>query len=46
MHKAGYTYNDLKPENLLMNNTTKGELKITLIDFGFAQKFEDLDRTT
>ena len=34
-----YTYNDLKPENIMLCNSRDGSLKVTLVDFGFAQKY-------
>ena len=38
VHSAGYTYNDLKGENIMIDDSD-GELKIHLIDFGFASPF-------
>ena len=38
IHAAGYTYNDLKLENIML----KGN-KVKLIDFGFCQKYIDTD---
>ena len=37
VHKAGYTHNDLKPPNVMMNE----DFEPILIDFGFAQKYTD-----
>jgi serine/threonine protein kinase len=44
IHNAGYTYNDMKLDNILvgdhtMNNETLH--KIRLIDFGFANRYID-----
>ena len=35
------TYNDLKPDNIMLCNDRNGKLRVTLIDFGFAQKYVD-----
>ena len=44
VHSAGYTHNDLKPSNFMVDhvsNLIAGEgFKISLIDFGFARKFK------
>lgn len=37
----GYTYNDLKPENIMLNNDAHGKLKVTLTDFGLSTKYTD-----
>ena len=44
IHDAGYTYNDLKLDNILIGGYTQQERQlheIRLVDFGFAQKFVD-----
>ena len=41
VHQAGITYNDLKPDNIMLNNNSKGQVKVTLIDYGFANTFID-----
>ena len=39
LHESGRTHNDLKMENIMIND---GEFKqVTLIDFGFATKYVD-----
>ena len=38
---TGYTYNDIKPDNIMLCNDHNGKVKVTLIDFGFAQKLSD-----
>lgn len=43
MHEAGYVYNDLKPDNILLDyesNVTKSGKNVSLnvIDFGFSTK--------
>mmetsp|Transcript_3306 Transcript_3306/g.5492 ORF Transcript_3306/g.5492 Transcript_3306/m.5492 type:complete len:146 (+) Transcript_3306:282-719(+) len=44
IHYAGYTYNDLKLDNILVGNSQGGELnKLRLIDFGFAAKYRKSD---
>ena len=35
MHSAGYIHGDIKPDNIMLNEQNK----VTLIDFGFAEKF-------
>ena len=37
VHKAGYTHNDLKPPNIMLDENSEP----VLIDFGFAQKYQD-----
>jgi serine/threonine protein kinase len=37
LHSIGFTHNDIKPENVMIDS----ELKVTLIDLGFATKFKD-----
>lgn len=39
VHMAGRIYNDLKPENIMVNKGEDGELHVKLIDFGFASKY-------
>ena len=52
VHNSGYTYNDLKPDNILLgygeslpNNCTIGNCfennTIALVDFGFASEYRD-----
>ena len=36
IHKCGYTYNDLKLENVMISKGEQGRIKVNLIDFGFA----------
>jgi serine/threonine protein kinase len=36
---VGYTHNDIKPSNLMIDFQDDSTLKVTLIDFGFAKKF-------
>ena len=42
VHSALRTYNDLKPQNVMVQQNSKEEL-IFLIDFGFCQKFVTQD---
>ena len=46
VHRAKRTFNDLKPENIMITPPSKGDekLKVHLIDFGCADKF--IDETT
>ena len=39
VHTAHRTFNDLKPENIMINIQDDGSPKVFLIDFGFAAKF-------
>lgn len=46
VHKAGRTYNDIKPQNVMINcNHTElydsSQLQVTIIDFGMVDKFKD-----
>ena len=44
VHSAGYTHNDLKPSNFMVDDVSNllagEEFKICLIDFGFVRKFK------
>ena len=35
----GYTHNDIKPANIMIDKIDKSDSKVTLIDFGFATRF-------
>jgi|TARA_B110000285_G_C15017525_1_gene559811 serine/threonine protein kinase len=39
LHATQRTYNDMKPQNIMISKDANNELKIILIDFGFCQKF-------
>ena len=42
IHSAGYTYNDLKLDNILVGDRHGQNLnEIRLCDFGFSEKFRD-----
>ena len=46
VHKAGRTFNDMKPQNVMISYKNKevfnsSELDVTIIDFGFVDKFKD-----
>ena len=42
VHKCGYLFNDLKPNNILVGNHDEKDLhKIRLIDFGISKKYLD-----
>ena len=41
LHFIGYTHNDLKLENLMIDFEKNGKIKVTLIDFGYAKKIAD-----
>lgn len=43
LHKSGYAHLDLKPENIILQET----MDITLVDFGFAEKiYSNSDKTS
>lgn len=45
-HSAGYIYNDLKLDNILVGNSKGKELShLRLIDYGFASKYRKKDKT-
>ena len=42
IHKMGYIHNDIKPNNIMIDNLdglVNGKFKILLIDYGIATKF-------
>ena len=40
VHKANRTFNDLKPENIMIDKDYGSrKIKVYLVDFGFADKF-------
>lgn len=39
VHTSHRTYNDLKPDNIMINILENGALKVTLIDYGLADKY-------
>ena len=41
VHNARYTYNDIKPDNIMLSTSEEGEIRISLIDFGFAKKYKE-----
>ena len=41
LHLVGFTHNDVKPSNIMIDFAKNGQVKATLIDFGFAKKFVD-----
>jgi serine/threonine protein kinase len=43
LHLVGFTHNDIKPSNIMLDFNSDGEVKATLIDFGFAKKYIDND---
>ena len=42
IHKAGYTHNDLKTDNICVTKSADGSFKFTLIDFGMCSKIASL----
>jgi serine/threonine protein kinase len=46
VHESGYTYNDLKLDNILvgdLNQSLNSMHEVRLVDFGFAERFRDKD---
>ena len=44
MHENGYTYNDLKPENIMISNAPdSSNVNVKLIDYGYVNNFLDSD---
>ena len=43
LHETGRTYNDLKPENIMVTKDEDGDDHIVLIDFGLADKYSTSD---
>ena len=42
IHEAGFIYNDLKLDNIMIGYPDRTELsQLRLIDFGFADKYKD-----
>ena len=41
IHDCGYTYNDLKPQNILLDFEDKSMSSVNLVDFGLASKYVD-----
>ena len=41
LHMTGHTYNDLKPDNLMLDNDEDGYFIVTLIDYGYAKKIPE-----
>ena len=39
VHTSHRTYNDLKPENVMIDITESGIPKVHLVDYGFADKY-------
>ena len=44
MHIIGYTHNDIKDNNIMINNIHSDEVEVVLIDYGYAKKIIDSDR--
>ena len=39
IHASHRTFNDLKPENVMVDMTENGLPKVHLVDYGFAEKY-------
>ena len=38
VHEAGYVYNDLKPDNIMISFDSCNQMKVTLIDYNLTSK--------
>ncbi len=43
IHECDRTYNDLKLKNIMVSKSRKQECQVTLIDYGFADKYKEDD---
>ena len=41
LHNAGYVYNDIKFENIMIEPHDSGEIRVLMIDFGMATNYLD-----
>ena len=41
VHKSGRAYNDIKPDNVMLNLDRGDQMTVTLIDLGLAEKFHN-----
>ena len=41
LHLVGFTHNDVKPSNIMIDFSKDGKIKSTLIDFGFSKRYLD-----
>lgn len=41
VHRSGRVYNDMKPDNVMLNLDRDGEMTVTLIDLGLAEKYHN-----
>lgn len=39
IHDAGYIYNDLKQDNIMITEQEDDSFKVTLVDFGLVTKY-------
>lgn len=39
IHDAGYIYNDLKEDNIMITEQGDDDFKVTLVDFGLVSKY-------
>ena len=39
LHYSGYTHNDIKPENIMLDTVGEDQYHATLIDYGFTTKY-------
>ena len=40
LHLTGYTYNDIKPDNIMINFNKDGNICATLINYGLTSKYK------
>ena len=45
-HKRNYLHLDIAPDNIYVQDTTEGDIRVALIDFGSAMKIEEKDGKT
>lgn len=44
LHEAKYTFNDLKPDNIMLSSRNTNEVGVSLIDYGYAARYKNGSR--